>query len=67
MTPEDKKEVERIKSSPGFEVKPGMTDDEILAAARFLENGNGLEVYDSEEEYRAAMKKKKCIDTIDEV
>lgn len=67
LTPEEKREVARIKGSPGFEAKPGMTDEEILAAARFLENGKGLKVYASEEEYRAAMKKEKGIDTIDEV
>ena len=66
LTPEQKHEVEKLKNNPNFKLKPGMTDEEILASARFVEDGTGIEVWDSEEAYRAAMKKRNT-DEIEEV
>lgn len=65
MTTEEKKAVERLKNDPGFNAK-GLTDEEILAKARFDEDGDGLEVYDSVEAYKAAMKKRRDIVEIKE-
>lgn len=65
MTTEEKKVVERLKNDPGFNAK-GLTDEEILAKARFYEDGDGLEVYDSVEAYKAAMKKRRDIIEIKE-
>lgn len=50
------KEVERIKKDPFVELQKGLSDKEILAQARFIENGDGMDIYDSEEDYRACMK-----------
>ena len=66
MTPAEKKKVEELRNSPDFKLKPGLTDEEVLAAARFVEDGSGIEVWDSEEEYRAAMKKRNT-DEIEEI
>ena len=66
MTPAEKRAVEKLKNNPNFTLKPGMTDEEILAAARFVEDGSGIEVWDSEEAYRAAMKKRNT-DEIEEI
>ena len=60
MTTAEKKAVDRLKNDPDFDAK-GLTDEEILAKARFDEDGDGLEVYDSVEAYKAAMKKRKDI------
>jgi hypothetical protein len=70
LTPEDKKTVEMLRNDPNIEWKPGLTDEEILEQARFVETGEGMEVYNSLEEYREAQKRKKAaenIDVIDEV
>lgn len=67
LTPKQKKKVEEIKKDPkSRDSLKGMTDEEILAAYRFVEDGDGIDVYDSEEAWRAARKKKK-IDEIEEV
>ena len=66
MTPEEKKVVERLRNSPDIEWKPGLTDEEILAQARFVEDGSGIEVFDSVEAWRAAQKERDT-DEIDEV
>lgn len=66
LTPEERREVERLKKSPGFEFKPGMTDEEILAQARFVEDGAGIDVYDSVEAWKAAQRKENT-DEIEEV
>lgn len=65
MTAQEKKVVERLKKDPDFDAK-GLTDEEILAKARFDEDGDGLEVYDSVEAYKAAMKKRRDIVEIKE-
>lgn len=65
MTAQEKKAVERLKNDPDFDAK-GLTDEEILAKARFDEDGDGLEVYDSVEAYKAAMKKRRDIIEIKE-
>lgn len=68
LTPEEKKKVEEIKKDPAVqEAIKGKTDEDILAAYRFVEDGKGIQVYDSVEEYRAAMKKKKAAKSIDEI
>ena len=67
LTPKQRKKVEEIKRDPrSREALKGKTDEEILAAYRFVEDGDGIDVYDSEEAWRAARKKKK-IDEIEEV
>lgn len=67
LSPEEKKKVAQIKQDPSVQAKiKGMTDEEILAQYRFVEEGAGIEVYDSEEAWRAARKKKR-IDEIDEI
>ena len=66
LTPEEKKKVEEIKRDQNADLK-GMTDEEILAAYRFVEDGEGLKVYDSEEDWRAARKKKKAEKSIEEI
>lgn len=67
MTPEEKAKVEEIKKDPkNRESVKGKTDEEILAASRFMEDGDGIEVYDSEEAWRAARKKRNT-DEIEEV
>lgn len=67
LSPEEKKKVAQIKQDPNVQPKiKGMTDEEILAEYRFIEDGDGIEVYDSEEAWRAAQKKKR-IDEIDEI
>ena len=66
LTPEEKKKVEEIKREQKIDLK-GMTDEEILAAYRFVEDGEGLKVYDSEEAWREARKKKKAAKSIDEI
>lgn len=65
MTAQEKKAVERLKNDPDVNTK-GLTDEEILAKARFDEDGDGLEVYDSVEAYKAAMKKRRDIVEIKE-
>lgn len=65
LTPKQKKVVEKLRNNPDIKWKPGLTDEEILAQARFVETG-GNDVYDSVEEYKAAMKKQN-IDDIEEV
>lgn len=68
LTPEGKKKVEEIKRNPIYrEDIKGKTDEEILAAYRFVEDGEGLKVYDSEEAWREARKKKKAAKSIDEI
>lgn len=68
LTPRQKKKVEEIKKDPEMQAAiKGKTDEEILAAYRFVEDGKGIQVYDSVEEYRAAMKKKKVAKNIDEI
>lgn len=68
LTPRQKKKVEEIKQDPEMQAAiKGKTDEEILAAYRFVEDGKGIQVYDSVEEYRAAMKKKKAAKSIDEI
>lgn len=68
LTPRQKKKVEEIKQDPANrEALKGKTDEEILAAYRFVEDGKGIQVYDSVEEYQAAMKKKKVAKSIDEI
>lgn len=57
LTPKEKAVVEELKNSPDFKFDEGLTDEEILAQARFIEDGKGLDVYDSIEAYRAAKKK----------
>lgn len=66
LTQEEKKKVEEIKRDQNADLK-GMTDEEILAAYRFVEDGKGLKVYDSEEAWRAARKKKKAAKSIEEI
>lgn len=61
LTPEDKKAVEKLRNDPNIQWKPGLTDEEILAQARFVETGEGNEVYNSLEEYREAQKRKKAV------
>ena len=70
LTPEEKKKVEEIKRDQSDKDSlKGKTDEEILAAYRFVEDGDGLQVYDSEEAWRSARKKKaaKSIEEIEEV
>ena len=68
LTPKQKRKVEQIKKDPlNHDAIRGKTDEEILAASRFVEDGAGLNVYDSEEAWRAARRKKKNMDEIDEV
>ena len=68
LTPEGKKKVEEIKRNPIYrEDIKGKTDEEILAAYRFVEDGKGLKVYDSEEAWIAARKKKKAEKSIEEI
>lgn len=67
LTPEEKKAVERLRKDPNIKWKEGLTDEEILAEARFVETGGGVEVYDSEEAYRAAKKKEAAAKSIDEI
>lgn len=64
MTREEKKAVEKLKNDPNIEFKQPMSDEEILAQTRFVEDGEGLEVYNSVEEWRRA--NKKHIDEIEE-
>lgn len=67
MTPDEKAKVDEIKRDPkNHESVKGKTDEEILAASRFIEDGDGIEVYDSMEAWRAA-RKKKHIDEIEEL
>lgn len=67
LTPKQKKIVERIKKDPAIgKAMAGKSDEEILAAYRFVEDGKGIQVYDSEEAYRKA-RKKRSIDEIEEV
>lgn len=42
-----------------FEFKKEMTDEEVLAAARFVENGSGMKFFNSAEEFKAWKKKNK--------
>lgn len=68
LTPKEKRKVEQIKKDPAIQEDiKGKTDEEILAAYRFVEDGRGIQVYNSEEEYRAAMKSKKSAKSIDEI
>lgn len=68
LTPRQKKKVEEIKRDPTMsEFVKGKSDEEIIASYRFVEDGKGIQVYDSEEEYRAAMRKKKVAKSIDEI
>ena len=76
LTPQEKKFVEKLRKNPNIEWKPGLTDEEILAQARFVETGEGVEVFDSLEEYKAEMKRRKAVreakkslgsDTFDEI
>lgn len=67
MTEQERK-LQAIKNDPAnLEALKGKTDEEILAAYRFVEDGENLDVYDSEEAYRAAMKKRQNIEEIEEV
>ena len=66
LTPEEKKVVEKLRNDPSFEFKPGLTDEEILAQARFIETGDGIDVYDSVEAWKAAQKENNT-DEIEEV
>lgn len=66
LTPEEKRVVEKLKKDPSFEFKPGLTDEEILAQARFIETGDGIDVYDSVEAWKAAQRKENT-DEIEEV
>lgn len=55
MTSEMKEKVAEIKKDPrNREAICGKTDEEILAAFRFVEDGKGLDVYDSEEAWKMA-------------
>lgn len=66
LTPMERKKVEQIKRDPAMrEAFKGMSDEDILAKYRFVEDGQGIKVYDSVEAYRAA-KRKRNIDTIEE-
>lgn len=65
LTPEQKRAVESIKNNPDIKLQPGMTDEEILAQQRFVQGETT--VYNSEEEWRAAMKRQKSVDEIKEV
>lgn len=66
LTPEEKRVVEKLKNDPSFEFEPGLTDEEILAQARFVEDGEGIDVYDSVEAWKAAQRKANT-DEIEEV
>lgn len=67
LTPKQRKKVEEIKKDPANrEAIRGRTDEEILAAYRFVEDGDGIQVYDSVEAWRAARRKKNT-DKYDEV
>lgn len=68
MTPEMRAKVAEIKRDPkNREAINGKTDDEILAAYRFVDDGKGLDVYESEEAWRAARRKKKQRNHVDEI
>jgi len=68
MTPEMRAKVAEIKRDPrNRDAIRGKTDEEILAAYRFVDDGKGLDVYESEEAWRAARKKEKQMDEIEEV
>lgn len=68
LTPEEKKKVEQIKKDPSMQpLIFGKTDEEILAVYRFVEDGEGIEVYESEEAWRAARRKEKNMDEIEEL
>lgn len=68
LTPEERKIIEETRRDPSTRDRAkGMSDDEILAQYRFVESGQGVKVYDSEEEWRAARRKKRQnIDEIEE-
>ena len=59
LTSKQREEVEQIKNNPFVELDAGLSDEDILAQARFIENGVGIDIFDSEEEYRAYMKQQK--------
>ena len=59
LTSKQREEVERIKNNPFVKRDAGLSDEDILSQARFIENGVGIDIFDSEEEYRAYMKRKK--------
>lgn len=66
MTPEMKEKVAEIKRDPrNKDAIRGKTDEEIIAAYRFVEDGKGLDVYDSEEAWREARRKEQ-FDEIEE-
>lgn len=70
LTPKQRKIIDDARRDPSTrERAKGMTDDEILAQYRFVENGEGIKVYANAEERRAARKMQKSneIDYIDEV
>jgi hypothetical protein len=68
MTPEMKAKVAEVKKDPrNREAIKGKTDDEILAAYRFVDDGKGLDVYESEEAWREARRKKKQRKQVDEI
>ena len=59
LTSKQREEVERIKNNPFVKLDAGLSDEDILSQARFIENGVGIDIFDSEEEYRAYMKRQK--------
>ena len=59
LTSKQREEVERIKNNPFVKRDAGLSDEDILSQARFIENGVGIDIFDSEEEYRAYMKRQK--------
>lgn len=67
LTEKERKEVERIRNSQGLELKRKMTDEEVLAQARFVETGEGIDVYDSVEAFKAAKAKLQAAENTDEI
>lgn len=59
LTKKQMEEVARIKNDPFIEFDKSLSDEEILEQARFIETGYGIDIYNSEEEYRIATNTKK--------
>lgn len=68
LTAKEKRKVAQIKKDPSMQdFIEGKTNEEILAGYRFVEDGKGLRVYNSEADYRAAMKERTAKKNIDEI
>lgn len=51
MTKEEKNVVSQMRKD--FDFKKELSDDEVLAEARFVENGSGMKFFNSVEEFKA--------------